>query len=134
MDFLSISQLPLLRLMVFFVFCTVSEDENTAMLSHKRLDDLKHLLTKVQEICSSYEFDSLDAGLFYPIVDSFDSSCLWGLIIYSFAGCSRAQFKCSLLEPFDHVACRLTHNGADDVLAALLVETIFLEPFLAMTR
>ena len=76
--------------MVFFVFCTVSEDENTAMLSHKRLDDLQHLLTKVQEICGSYEFDSSDAGLFYPFVVSFDSSCVWGLIIYSFAGCSRA--------------------------------------------
>lgn len=76
--------------MVFFVFCTVSEDENTAMLSHKRLDDSQHLLTKVQEICDNYEFDSSDAGLFYPSVDSFDSSCLWGLIMYSFAGCSRA--------------------------------------------
>lgn len=76
--------------MVFFVFCTVSEDENTAMLSHKRLDDLQHLLTKVKEICDNYEFDSLDAGLFYPLVDSFDSSCLWGLIMYSFAGSSRA--------------------------------------------
>ena len=60
------------------------------MLSHKRLDDLQHLLTKVKEICDNYEFDSLDAGLFCPLVNSFDSSCLWGLIIYSFAGCSRA--------------------------------------------
>ena len=40
------------------------------MLSHKRLDDLQHLLTKVKEICDSYEFDSLDAGLFYPFVVS----------------------------------------------------------------
>ena len=76
--------------MVFFVFCTVSEDENTAMLSHKRLDDLQHLLTKVKEICDNYEFDSLYTGLYYPLVVSFDSSCLWGLIMYSFAGCSRA--------------------------------------------
>ena len=75
--------------MVFFLSCTVSEDENTTMLSHNRLDDLQDLLTKVQEICSSYEFDSSDAGLFYPIVVSFDSSCLWGLIMYSFVGCSR---------------------------------------------
>ena len=90
MNFLSILYLPSLRLMVFFIFCTVSEAENAAMLSHKRLDDLKHLLTKVQEICSSYEFDSSDAGLLYPFVVSFDRSCLWGLIMYSFAGCSRA--------------------------------------------
>ena len=37
-----------------------------------------------------------------------------------------------MLEPFNHVACRLTHNDADDVLTALLVETIFLEPCLAI--